>query len=277
MITLPEGLDGALDCSAFHLEFPEGLFWEGKPRIIRGTDRTVNSQLNGEGPGALGWESARGLDGAQDFGLAVGHSGSIDVDPIESLTAGVGTVLCDELKGKLLADRTVWSSILASDGGWSTDSKIAVQIWDRPRSWPGWEFSRDSERLGSRNPGGLGDGYSFGSEELHTRFEELVCTASRGQHGVVTCEGPESFGERFSSKGSNRKEGNGDRSSKESLGFLAGDWLLGSDLDFELPLNGGDSGKLPLAESRVSCAVLQGDLGGESIFKTEELGLEGAE
>jgi hypothetical protein len=42
-------------------------------------------------------------------------------------------------------------------------------------------------------------------------------------------------------------------------------------------LNGGDSGKLSLAESRVPCAVLQGDLGGEAIFKTEGLGLEGLE
>jgi hypothetical protein len=54
MIILPEGLVGALDCSAFHLELPEGLLWEGKPGIVCGTNRTVNSQINGEGPGALG-------------------------------------------------------------------------------------------------------------------------------------------------------------------------------------------------------------------------------
>jgi hypothetical protein len=54
MIILPEGLVGALDCSAFQLELPEGLLWEGKPGIVCGTDRTVNSQLNSEGPGALG-------------------------------------------------------------------------------------------------------------------------------------------------------------------------------------------------------------------------------
>jgi hypothetical protein len=42
-------------------------------------------------------------------------------------------------------------------------------------------------------------------------------------------------------------------------------------------MNGGDSGKFPLGESRISCAMLQGDLGGEGIFKTEELGVEGLE